>query len=76
MKKLLLLLTLLTRNGFLGISASAGGRNRLLRIVGGMNSARDEWPWQVSLHFKGNAQCGGSLISDTWVLTAAHCFET
>ncbi|XP_077130082.1 serine protease 27-like [Ranitomeya variabilis] len=46
------------------------------RIVGGMNSARDEWPWQVSLHFNGNAHCGGSLISDTWVLTAAHCFET
>ncbi|XP_073502349.1 serine protease 27-like [Phyllobates terribilis] len=48
----------------------------LLRIVGGMTSERDEWPWQVSLHFKGNALCGGSLISDTWVLTAAHCFET
>ncbi|XP_073416718.1 serine protease 27-like [Dendrobates tinctorius] len=54
------------------------GRNlsRLLRIVGGTNSAVDEWPWQVSLHFNGNANCGGSLISDTWVLTAAHCFNT
>uniref|UniRef100_G1PSR3 Plasma kallikrein n=1 Tax=Myotis lucifugus TaxID=59463 RepID=G1PSR3_MYOLU len=48
------------------------------RIVGGTNSSWGEWPWQVSLHVKLAAQshvCGGSIIGDRWVLTAAHCFD-
>ncbi|KAG8433556.1 hypothetical protein GDO86_017745 [Hymenochirus boettgeri] len=48
----------------------------LNRIVGGADSNRGEWPWQVSLKFKSDFICGGSLITDTWVLTAAHCFNS
>ncbi|XP_044160576.1 serine protease 27-like [Bufo gargarizans] len=78
MTKLLLLLTLLTQHGFQGIRALSdlSGCGKPIfseRIVGGEDSVPGEWPWQISLQFNGIAHCGGSLISDTWVLTAAHC---
>jgi len=44
-------------------------------IVGGEAASEDEHPWQVGV-FLWNRQhpdCGGTLISSTHVLTAAHC---
>ncbi|XP_069128547.1 chymotrypsinogen A-like [Argopecten irradians] len=46
-----------------------------LRIVGGQTSLEGEWPWQVTFHDVTGHFCGGSLISDQWVLTAAHCLQ-
>uniref|UniRef100_A0A8C6UCK4 Peptidase S1 domain-containing protein n=1 Tax=Neogobius melanostomus TaxID=47308 RepID=A0A8C6UCK4_9GOBI len=34
------------------------------------------WPWQVSIHRGGGHICGGSLINNLWVLSAAHCFQS
>ncbi|XP_026822722.1 transmembrane protease serine 9-like [Rhopalosiphum maidis] len=43
------------------------------RIVGGQNADPGEWPWIVAIFNSGRHFCGGSLIDDTHVLTAAHC---
>lgn len=42
------------------------------RIVGGFLVNIKRVPWQVSLQLHGHI-CGGSIISDQWILTAAHC---
>jgi trypsin len=42
------------------------------RIVGGEKTEIKEHPWQVALTI-GGALCGGSIIAQKWVLTAAHC---
>lgn len=48
-------------------------------IVGGTVAEDGAWPWQVALveaDEKNNYKafyCGGSLINQQWVLTAAHC---
>ncbi|XP_067458853.1 chymotrypsin A-like isoform X3 [Thunnus thynnus] len=43
-------------------------------IVNGEEAKPHSWPWQVSLQkCKGFHFCGGSLINQNWVVTAAHC---
>ncbi|KAK9396696.1 transmembrane protease serine 11E-like [Crotalus adamanteus] len=43
------------------------------RITGGVSSG--EWPWQASLQRNNIHRCGATLISNTWLLSAAHCFR-
>ncbi|XP_010893534.1 coagulation factor IXb [Esox lucius] len=47
------------------------------RIVGGDEVTPGEIPWQVSLmnNITGLSFCGGSLLSELWVITAAHCLN-
>ncbi|XP_006201498.1 prostasin isoform X1 [Vicugna pacos] len=44
------------------------------RVAGGSNASPGQWPWQVSINHDGIHVCGGSLVSEQWVLSAAHCF--
>ncbi|XP_039268750.2 uncharacterized protein LOC120343761 isoform X2 [Styela clava] len=46
-------------------------------VVGGFASEPAKWPWQVLIitNLDGQwQQCGGTLISSSWILSAAHCF--
>jgi secreted trypsin-like serine protease len=44
-----------------------------IRITNGYAAERGQFPWQVGLVINSRSFCGGSLISNQWVLTAAHC---
>jgi len=42
-------------------------------IMGGNPTKENQYPWMVALTLNGSMICGGSLIDDRTVLTAAHC---
>ncbi|MEN2497536.1 MAG: hypothetical protein MHMPM18_001909 [Marteilia pararefringens] len=51
------------------------GHSRVKRVVGGVEARKNSWPWQVFIRVGNDKFAGGSLITDRWVLTAAHVAE-
>uniref|UniRef100_A0A1I7XTW3 Peptidase S1 domain-containing protein n=1 Tax=Heterorhabditis bacteriophora TaxID=37862 RepID=A0A1I7XTW3_HETBA len=50
-------------------------------IIGGNNAYLGSWPWQALIKYQDYTNgksffCGGTLISSSYVLTAAHCTVT
>lgn len=45
------------------------------RIVGGSAAKITDYPWQVALIDRSGFQfCGGSIVHESWVVSAAHCY--
>ena len=43
------------------------------KIVGGNNAKEGAWPWLAALYYNDKLLCGASLVSNDWLVSAAHC---
>lgn len=66
----------------LAIATVAYGKNlpRLFspangRIIGGVEATPGAWPMIISLKYQGSHRCGGAVLTNTKILTAAHCVD-
>ncbi|KAM8711112.1 hypothetical protein ACLKA7_000274 [Drosophila subpalustris] len=46
------------------------------RIVGGEDADIREFPHQISMRYKGNHRCGGTIVASNIIVSAAHCVNT
>jgi len=51
-----------------------GIENKSGKIVGGTEASPNQFPWLAGLEAPGWF-CSSSIISEEWILTAAHCVD-
>ncbi|XP_019868222.1 trypsin-1 [Aethina tumida] len=54
-------------------SCKCGITYKKTRIVGGVETKVNEFPWMTALMYNNRFYCGASLINNKYILTAAHC---
>ncbi|CAL4066424.1 unnamed protein product, partial [Meganyctiphanes norvegica] len=57
------------------LEAQSLSQSQKTKIVGGNEVTPHSYPWQVGLFIDDMYFCGGSIISEDWILTAAHCMD-
>ena len=58
-------------------SCQCGQQYIKTRVVGGREAIPNHYPWMVAItDTRGYPVCGGTLINNQWILTAAHCVQT
>ena len=61
------------KKGTKSMAGECGIPGGMERIVGGEEATPHSYPWMAALFVDDQWFCGGTLISDEWVVTAAHC---
>ncbi|XP_059476940.1 trypsin-1-like isoform X1 [Neocloeon triangulifer] len=76
MQKMLLFSTVFTALFLLEAHGRVVDPRQREKVFGGVEVPAGEIPWQVSIQiYTGFHWCGGSIINEKWVLTAAHCAQ-
>ena len=61
----------------IGSASSSSAQQTAVRpaVIGGQPTPIEQAPWQVLVLPGPSALCGGALVGERWVVTAAHCVQ-